>query len=590
MAATAGSDHRADRLQAFFDARDAGDVEELTVAALRLPSAQRFGADAGQIPALIHEALVAATSDRARARLAAALARALVYGNDAARARSFADQALDLAEQTGEASIIADALDSALVSRWGPDDFGERVRLATRLADTTAYLTDIDLRLSAHLWRLTTAWESLDIVTVQRQLRALDVLADDTGDQRVAFFAASRRAMHLLVTGDLDTADAMIGRTAELGAGLAEPDLEAVHHSLGASRARLAGDVDTLRSEAAAFDAHGAAEGIPSVLAESAVLWLAAGELGRAGELLEQLTDRGVGAIVRDVDFLLTTTSLVEVACAVGADDVVAEGAALLEPYAGRGVLNAGAVTFHGVVDDYLHHAHRALGHDTSPSWGRSAVASYQRIGATWWQRRIQQPATRTLPPPQAVVHLHTGDGDLWTFGHTGSTVTLPPRLGFQYLRLLLQRPRIDVPAATLSSAARGDAAPERRPDRGIELLDPQALERYRRRLRDLDTETAEAEAWADEGRLELLRNEREALLHEVGRATGLHGAPRHTGGTDERARTAVRKAIAAALSVMERHDPTIARLLRDTVRTGTTCRYDPDPSRPITWVLDDAG
>ena len=33
---------------------------------------------------------------------------------------------------------------------------------------------------------------------------------------------------------------------------------------------------------------------------------------------------------------------------------------------------------------------------------------------------------------------------------------------------------------------------------------------------------------------------------------------------------------------------PALGRLLRDTVRTGTVCRYDPDPTRPVRWLLDE--
>jgi len=33
--------------------------------------------------------------------------------------------------------------------------------------------------------------------------------------------------------------------------------------------------------------------------------------------------------------------------------------------------------------------------------------------------------------------------------------------------------------------------------------------------------------------------------------------------------------------------DPSVGRLLLDTVSTGTVCRYDPDPGRPTRWVLD---
>ena len=70
--------------------------------------------------------------------------------------------------------------------------------------------------LSAHLWRLTTAWECLDVIAVQRQLRALDVLADESASPRAAFFAGARRAMYALVTEDLDEADRLIVRTADL--------------------------------------------------------------------------------------------------------------------------------------------------------------------------------------------------------------------------------------------------------------------------------------------------------------------------------------------------------------------------------------
>jgi hypothetical protein len=57
-------------------------------------------------------------------------------------------------------------------------------------------------------------------------------------------------------------------------------------------------------------------------------------------------------------------------------------------------------------------------------------------------------------------------------------------------------------------------------------------------------------------------------------------------GGTAERARVAVRKAIAAALDRIDAADPATARLLRRTMRTGSVCRYEPDPDTPVDWLL----
>jgi hypothetical protein len=41
-----------------------------------------------------------------------------------------------------------------------------------------------------------------------------------------------------------------------------------------------------------------------------------------------------------------------------------------------------------------------------------------------------------------------------------------------------------------------------------------------------------------------------------------------------------------AAIKRVTDVNPALGRLLRDTVHTGTGCRYEPDPSRPVRWVL----
>ncbi|HEV7213013.1 MAG TPA: hypothetical protein VGN47_14985 [Blastococcus sp.] len=121
------------------------------------------------------------------------------------------------------------------------------------------------------------------------------------------------------------------------------------------------------------------------------------------------------------------------------------------------------------------------------------------------------------------------------------------------------------------------------------EALDAQALAAYRHRLAELDAELDESREWADPVRAERLEQERVALIGELARATGLAGRPRRQGDARERARVAVRKAIAAAIGRLADVDPALARLLRDTVTTGGICRYEPDPGRPVRWILDAA-
>jgi hypothetical protein len=588
----AGTRDQASLVRALLAARQAGDAELITSAAVSLPLGQRFGAHPGQVPALLYEAYAQATEAPPRCRLAAALARAWVYGGYPERSRVFAREATDLAVSTGDPRLVADALDAALLANWGPDCFAERLSLAARLEEVAAHLTEPELRLTACLWRLTTAWECLDVVAVQRQLRARDRLAEESGSARIAYFAAARQAMHTVVTADLATADLAIARAAGLGGAAAEPDLEAVTHSLAAARARRAGDSGALLSEAAAFAAYGAGEGVPSVTAEAAVLWLEGGEPGRALELLRQLAGGGLASVARDVDFLLTTVSLVQVAAALCREDAVAaeiaaEGVRLLEPYAGRAVLNAGAVTFHG-VDEYLFRACAALGEPSAASWRNQASASYQRLGAACWLPRLDTrlggPPARRLPAA-AVVHLRP-DSAGWLVGYDGATFALPDLKGLRYLRELARRPGADVAALELAAASHGVGVLAESP--AGEMADTRALAAYRRRLRDIDAELDEARDWSDEARVTRLGLEREALLREVGAATGLAGRRRRFGSADERARVAVRKAISAALARVAQRDAALARLFRDTVRTGAACRYDPDPARPVRWILDD--
>jgi hypothetical protein len=571
---------------AFDTARAAGDSEAMADAALAMPAVQRFGVHPGQIPALLYEAYTRTESTSRRCHLAAALARSWVYGGDAARAARFADDAQRLAAELSSPATTADALDAALVAHWGPDDFAERVSLAARLDDVAAHLRDPELCLSAHLWRLTTAWECLDIVAVQRQLRALDGAAEESGSARAAFFAVSRRAMHAVATGDAYAADQLIARTELLGVEVAEPDVDAVLHELRSMQALLVGDLVALASEAAAHEAFGAAEGIPSITAVGASLWLSAGQPDRAARLASQLMAGGVDGIARDVDFLLNVTCIAAVAAAVEMTDVAREVAAALEPYAGRGVLNAGAVTFHGVVDDYLYRVGRLLGDADANRWRHAAHSAYRRIGARSWEQALDGPGPRR-PAPARCVYLQYEDTGAWTVGNAGDTFTLADLKGLHYLRYVIQRPGTDIAALALSDAVSDHpGATHEEADLG-EVLDATALSSYRRRLSELDNQLETADQRGDQATAERLSTERDALVSQLRAASGLGGRTRRTGASTERARIAVRRAIATALKQIDLHAPDVARLLRDSVRTGRACRYDPNPDHPVTWVTD---
>jgi hypothetical protein len=76
-------------------------------------------------------------------------------------------------------------------------------------------------------------------------------------------------------------------------------------------------------------------------------------------------------------------------------------------------------------------------------------------------------------------------------------------------------------------------------------------------------------------------------LLHQPGRDLSADDLAHVDAAPDPRRRILVRQAIATALSRLDMVDPALAGELRATVRTGLSCRYDPDPLRPTAWHLE---
>ena len=117
-------------------------------------------------------------------------------------------------------------------------------------------------------------------------------------------------------------------------------------------------------------------------------------------------------------------------------------------------------------------------------------------------------------------------------------------------------------------------------------MLDDQARNAYRQRLRELHEDLAEAEERNDLGRVDLLREEMEALTGELSRALGLGGRARLTGSDAERARVAVTKAISMALKMIGQHDADLHRYLARAIKTGTFCGFRGDPAEAKRWDL----
>lgn len=197
------------------------------------------------------------------------------------------------------------------------------------------------------------------------------------------------------------------------------------------------------------------------------------------------------------------------------------------------------------------------------------------------------------IPPVEGVL---LREGEYWTIGWRGKVFRLKDALGLRYLSRLLAVPGEELhcadlfagvgpsPSGNLPKAEVGLGVRAAMDEDAGEMLDPQAKEAYRARLRDLQEEIAEAESFNDSGRLERAQAEMEALQNELARGVGLGGRDRKASSRKEQARLSVTRAIRSVLRKVEKASPELGEHLSATVKTGTFCSYTPDPRVPLRW------
>jgi hypothetical protein len=163
--------------------------------------------------------------------------------------------------------------------------------------------------------------------------------------------------------------------------------------------------------------------------------------------------------------------------------------------------------------------------------------------------------------------------GEIWTVACAGQVFQLKDSKGLQILSRLLADPGREFHALDLLVPAGSD--PFDAGDQG-ELLDAEARDAYRQRLRDLDAIIEEAETRNDVGRAQQAKGERETLVLELSRAFGLGGRARRGGSAAERARINVQRRLKDAIQRIEEHHAELGKYLERTVQTGSFCSYRP--------------
>jgi hypothetical protein len=588
------------------------DGDPLTHLALHAPSTAEFLDLDVDLIRLLEVAADRAGDDGTRARVLARLAYELLADAAAGRRRrELADQALRLARGTGDPRVLAEVLDRRLHALWDPAAAAERLATASEIVELARATGDGARERRGLFWRFMALMELGRVAEAESALATFEREAAAAGDAQAVVMATARHGMLAILRGRFDEVERLAGEVAEAGrrAGLADAD------QLAASlRGLLAAERDPSAWPAALALFHARARRRPGHFYETTMarILLAVGREDEAAAELQRLLPRVLAG--SGPRWLGAAADLAAVAAATGDPPAAAALYEALRPYDGRLVVWGGAVAVAGPVDHYLGLLATRLGRpDDAVRHLQAAVALQEQVGAlpglayslaaladalqdpagpgdaqaaSERRRRARQLAQRVGMPvllerldrPADEWTLHR-DGDDWLLEAGAERARLRDGRGLHYLRALLAAPGRDIPALDLAAGGVGLEAAGTGP-----VLDPAARAAYRRRLAELDAELAAADRAGDIERAARADAERQAVVGELRRASGLGGRPRAASAEAERARVNVTRTLRATIDKLALLAPGCAAHLRASIHTGRACRYQPAPGGPSRW------
>lgn len=514
--------------------------------------------------------------DTWEARVSATLARELQHSvpEDRPRAGPLSERALELGRRTADPATLLDCLFARHDVLWTPGAAAERVDVAGEIVGV-ARATDDRAREADGLLLLANARLELGSPAFEAPLEQCLALLDGLGDPRHRYTAQTRRACVALLRGGLAEADRLVEEAAALGERLHEPDTGNVRMSQRLELVRARADADELRAFAAEAVEHWT--GTP-VHAHA----VAAGFLTRAGDVeaaahhVAAVLDLGTWRVDRSYLWSVLMRELAVAAIALDDRDLCRQLLDDLEPVTGSCGVNGALVAFAG------HHAHTAgllaaaLGRaESSRLMLDQAAATYRRLGAAGWLAGVRADAEQVTASSSAAMRR---SGAVWHLAFAGKEATVPHTKGLADIARLVAAAGAEVHVLELVEAV--DRSGE-----GGAMADRSAIEAYRRRLTELDADLDEAALHRDDERRARAEQERQALLDELGRVSGVRGRPRaFANHPAERARKAVAGRIRDTIRKLEPVLPELAAHLQRTIVTGNYCRYRPDSTQ---WVVD---
>ena len=592
-----------------------------------------------QLVRLLEQALAAIgpADSRLRASLMARLGAALAFSPDRERGEALTRDALTIARRLGDKPTLHFVLCCYVCTTWGPDNLEERLALSSEIARLSieigaAGVAEINVSRIAHLD------EAGDNAGAEREADSYRRRTAVAGRPVTTWILAVRRAMTALVEGRCEEVEPLAAQALQVGQGAQNRNAP---QYFGAQLIALRREQGRLAEMVGAIEEF-AAENPALPIWRAALAWVHA-EIERTAEAQRELDQLGAADfrdIPRDMYWLACLWILAETAARLGDRRHAETLYAMLRPYSGRCAIVPMAFNGGSLERSLGRLAGTAARYDEAVEHFEAAIAANERIGARPWVAHAEHEYARVLlargsaadraraidllgrsvtaaralgmtallaraeplrselaavPDNEAVLRR---EGEYWTVGYEGSTTRVRDARGLRLISLLLCSPGRDIPATHLAVWPASPAVPRTdgrgvATDLGLRSMgfaddsaapDARARAEYRARLAALRDEADEADRFNNPLRASRAREEMAAIAEHLGAQVSMHARQRKVDA--ERARLAVTKAIRYAIRKVERAHPSLGRILAATVKTGTSCRYEPDPRCPLRWRL----
>ena len=540
------------------------------------------------VVALLEEALdaVGAEPTPERAQLLARLALELYYSPAVERRRALSREAVEVAAATGDTRTRLIALYSRNRSSLGPDGLDARRRAADDLLELAAGSEDLEMRFSAHHFRLANHLERGDLTGADSELGALRGLGDTLHQPFYRWQLGLLQAMRALLQGRAQEGERLALAAFEAGRVI---DEATAANLLAAQLFNHRWIVGRLGELADAIDVH--ADQRPWMPGWRCAAAFLRSEIGQEEEARRRLDAAGAGGFAdlpRDGNWMTAILLAGLAASAIGARDHAAALYELALPVADRVVVLAGADTVLGPMALAAGALAATLGR-WEEAFGHFATAD--RVAARMDARAL---AGLALRERARMLVARGEEGDAAAAAQVcGRALATAQALGMAGLEaqaraLLAGLP--DAPAAAHAPAPAGAtaSAPASAPGPG----EPRAAQGASR----VAVFERAGDAWrvGCEPDTTLLRHSKgmgqlARLLAAPGRAFSAvellgRAGPAGDAAHAERARLNVTRSLRGAVRRVAEHDAVLGRELDASIRTGSSPRYDPPPRGATQW------